>query len=203
VAGTRCGEECRDASAGKGLAAAVGDRRVAGTRCIVELRRAGRGKSKEYYGAAIDERLRLPRVVYDPNTLDSQHIPARVDREGTRPGIEGDRLNGCGSRKGQRSLYRGVECRRIPGVHGSARHRPVGAHVPDTGARIKQPDGIHGEHRRRRRDEQRQRSEQRAVRSAGNTWKFLGALGGDLDILFFHGSALIDGRLRKSVCQHG
>ena len=138
---------------------------VAPSEKTVELAGKAPKKTKSHF-AVVGDRLRLPRVIYDPGTLDNEYIPARVDSEGGRLGREGDRFDDCAIRSCQRSLRRGVERGRIAGVDGSARgRRPVGARVPVTVARVKQPDAIHGDRRGRRCNKQRQRDEERADRS--------------------------------------
>jgi len=132
----------------------------------------------------VDNRLRVARVTYDPGTLNSKHVSTREDRKRTRSGPESDRLYGYASRKCQRRLRRGVECGRIAGVDGCGRgRRPIGARVPVTGAWLRQPNGIYGEHRGRCRQKQRQRRKAHADGSDHNAWKFLGASGGGLDML--------------------
>jgi hypothetical protein len=83
--------------------------------------------------------------------------------------------------------------------------RSVAARVPVTGARVKQPDGIHGEHRGTRRDEQRQRDEVRANRNTRqNAGTFLAGVGGDLDRLCFHRilAELIESAIRLGICMN-
>jgi hypothetical protein len=94
---SRCVEEFRRAAVRTaGSAAVVDNRCAAGSRCVEELRQAALNFDfPPGAGAVVVDRLRPPRVIHDSGTLDSEHIPVRADREGTRQRLEGDKLYGC------------------------------------------------------------------------------------------------------------